>query len=219
MSKIRTTIDHIVRKKSIVEYLAKRGIEPLKTLSGGRYLYYCPIPDHAESKPSFYVWTQAEYENYYCFGCRSNHNIIHLAAALDGIPFRDALNKLSEGLKFTHEDDVELDKLRGNKEWEVDRVIFPFADMLISISHRCYTYLRGVEFDPVEVTIIDQLYARIDGYLASGEVHEIEEVYHTLNKVLKIRKQKHKEACRERRKDMLRYSAPAGKGLDQVPPN
>ena len=49
--------------------MEKKGHFPVKNLTGGRLSYLCPLPWHAESKPSFVVWTNSEYENFYCFGC------------------------------------------------------------------------------------------------------------------------------------------------------
>ena len=59
----------ILKTKSIVSYLERKGHNPVKQLSGGRLSYLCPFVDHKESKPSFMVWTNAEFENFHCFGC------------------------------------------------------------------------------------------------------------------------------------------------------
>ena len=68
-STLQSVIEHILKKKSIVEYLEKKGYQPFKQLTGGKLSYLCPLPGHTETRPSFFVWTNSEFENFYCFGC------------------------------------------------------------------------------------------------------------------------------------------------------
>ena len=206
----QSIIAHVLQKKSIVEYLEKRGVEPVKRLNGGRYVYLCPLPDHHDTNASFYVWTEnGESENYFCFGCQSHHNIINLVSAMEGISFKESLQKLSDGMKFTLDDDIELLKARMDKDWRLRKDTFNYPDMMVSISSMCCAYLKSVGYAPSEMEVIEKFYAKIDHFLLQGEVHEIEDMYAMLPKVLFLRKKKFKQEQRERMKRNFNETVPS----------
>lgn len=194
----QSIIAHVLQKKSIVEYLSKRGVEPVKRLNGGRYVYLCPLPDHRDTNASFYVWAEnGEYENYFCFGCQSHYNIIHLVAGMESLSFKESLQKLSDGMKFTIDDDIELLRARMDKDWRVRQDAFKYPDMMISISALCMAYLNFSGNDAGELAVIEKFYSKIDHFMLQGEVHEIEDIYALLPKFLAARKKKFKEKKRE----------------------
>ncbi len=104
MSDMPSPIEHILKQRTITDYFEKRNIVPVKILSGGKISYYCPFPDHAETKPSFMVYTNATYQNFWCYGCQRGYNIINLVAGLEGLTFKEALSRLADGLDISIED-------------------------------------------------------------------------------------------------------------------
>ncbi len=69
MSSSSIYTNEIFRKRKITDYLASKGIFPQKE-HGNRKLYRCPV-HQGDTSPSMTVFTDSEYENYYCFGCHS----------------------------------------------------------------------------------------------------------------------------------------------------
>lgn len=171
----RALIYRILKKKSIVEFLEKKGHFPVKQLTGGRISYFCPLPWHSESKPSFVVWTNSDYENFYCFGCLAKHNIIHLVSFLDGISTRQSIELLAEGLEFSLKDEENfvieeiLQKADPDHQQE-------FSKVLLEISGICNSYLQSVDYDINECERIDKLWTIVDNSLRDYDFEKIETI-------------------------------------------
>lgn len=185
-----------------MEYLEKKGHFPVKHLTGGRLSYLCPLPWHAESKPSFVVWTNSDYENFYCFGCQAKHNIIHLVAFLDSVPARSAIEKLSDGLEFTIADDeklVQADhiqhylKIAGVSPGGHDAVA-ELAKSMVEISNICNMFLESVDYDEKECDRMDKLWAIVDQSLQDFDFEKIEGIRADIGGLIL----KHKEALRQK---------------------
>src|SRR4051812_41838588 len=91
-------IDEILRTRKITEYLTTKGIHP-ESESAGKIKYRCPL-HQGDNDPSFMVYTNGEFENFYCFGCRAKYHIIHLYRDLEKVSFKEALQKLGSGLEI-----------------------------------------------------------------------------------------------------------------------
>ncbi len=185
-----------------MEYLEKKGHFPVKSLTGGRLSYLCPLPWHAESKPSFVVWTNSEYENFYCFGCQAKHNIIHLVAFLDNIAARRAIEKLSDGMEFTIADDeklVQADhiqhylKIAGVSKGDHDAVA-ELAKSMVEISNICNMFLESVDYADKECDRMDKLWAIVDRSLQDFDFEKIERIRADIGGLIL----KHKEALHQK---------------------
>ncbi len=186
----QSLIHAILKKKSIVEYLEKRGHQPYKSLSGGKLQYLCPFPDHKENKPSFVVWTNDEFEKFYCFGCQRNYNIINLVAGLEGISFRDAVEILGDGMEIGVHESIEIELERISKNMgNIDRDM-GMPETLLSISNLCRSYLDGVKNDPDEQCLIDKLFSIVDGDVREFKFDEISQTLSNLPFVLYKKQQK-----------------------------
>jgi hypothetical protein len=75
--------NEIFRKRKITDYLASKGIFPQKE-HGNRKLYRCPV-HQGDTSPSMTVFTDSEYENYYCFGCIEENELIWTSSGLKKI--------------------------------------------------------------------------------------------------------------------------------------
>jgi len=186
-----SVIQHIQAKKSIVAYLEEKGYQPVKILTGGRMAYLCPFPDHKETKPSFYVWTNSEFENFHCFGCQRHHSIIDLVAGLENISFRQALDRLAADFEITIEESVGLDLKRIRNIAVSGRFTKEISDVLLSVGSLCRSYMESVGGDASEQCIIDSLYRQIDLDIANFEFDKIEETLQHLPVVLSMRQEKY----------------------------
>jgi DNA primase len=187
----QSVIDQVCSKKSIIGYLEEKGHKPFKVLTGGKFAYLCPFPDHNETKPSFIVWTNSEHENFHCFGCQRGFSIVHLVAGLESISFKDALERLCEGLEVSLEDSVMYSTaLSAKAANEKDTQLGYIADRLTVISSLCRTYLESVDNDPNEQCIIDRLYRQVDSELANFELDKIDDTAAYLPEILQRRREK-----------------------------
>jgi len=185
----KSQIEQIISKKSIMEYLENRGHQPVNCIGNGRYRFLCPFSDHKESNPSFVVFTQSEYENFYCFGCGKGGTIIQLISHLDGISFRQTLEKLSDGITVSAEEDIKflIERIK-NSSLTSQEIAFDFSKTLLEISWQCLCFLQGVDFNENETHIIDGYYEFIDEQLLSAQLEKIEQSVQFLPTVLSQRK-------------------------------
>lgn len=193
-------IEHILQKNSIVEYLEKNGHHPVRELSDGRLSYLCPFTDHHETKPSFMVWTNSTFENFYCFGCQRQYHIIHLMSFMENISFKDALNKLSEGLEFSIEQDRDYIIKKIEKTWKETKRNSDLSYIFLSISGMCRAYLESVDYNQDECRVIDTLWKNIDAEIAEFDFPSIEMTLNYLPKMLQNRRSKFEEMKIERMK-------------------
>lgn len=186
------SIESIIHRKSILEYLEKRGHYPVK-VSGGRHQYFCPLPDHEDRKtPSFMVWKDG-FEKFYCFGCMRYLTIIHLVAYMEGLTFREAAKRLADDLEISLEEDFEFTLSafeRDCKSGEMFRFITDAAELgevLLSMSSMVYTYLESVKFNRAECGIMDQFWSIVDDEIDSFDYSAIKETHKYLPTVLNSR--------------------------------
>jgi len=199
MSSIQSIIYQVLRKKPILDYLEKRGHQPVKSLPGGKYQFVCPFPDHNETRPSFIVYTQSgDFENFHCYGCQRSYNIIHLVAGLEGLSFKEALARLSEGMEISLSDGVDIELERIAKDFERPREVVQLQDVLMAISSMARSYLESVNNDPAECCIIDSLYASVDNDIASCCFENIYETFSFLSATLMKRRRLLKKTQLER---------------------
>jgi len=186
---LKSQIQQVLKDKSVLDYLSKRGHSPVDTLAAGKYRFLCPLDGHDESRPSFFVYTQAEYENWYCFGCARGGSIINLVSYLEHLSFKDALEKLSDGISVSAEDDIKfiLERIKKDSLQQAEPVS-DLAKLLLQASWQCLFYSQGVDFDQNEMDIIDKYYAFLDELTLNTEFEKIEESISHLPIVLEQRK-------------------------------
>lgn len=194
---------HILKKKSIVDYLERKGHKPFKMLSGGRLNYLCPFLDHKESKPSFMVWTNAEFENFHCFGCQRGYSIIHLVAGLEEIPYRQAVEILSDGVEVSLEEDVRLQLELLDKRLLGGETKTAIGDKLLAIGTRCRYYLESVDHATSEVDIVDRFYEQLDQLVLNLDFDEVDECFDNLSPILRLRRDKFENIRRDALRQQL----------------
>jgi len=84
-------LDHLKRNVSILHVCAAHGID-LKKHGTGDYVGRCPFPGHEDDEPSFIVTPSKNL--FHCMGCDAAGSVIDLVMQLDGLTFREAVDKL-----------------------------------------------------------------------------------------------------------------------------
>ena len=149
------------------------------------------MPWHSETKPSFIVWTNQEYENFYCFGCQSKHNIIHLVSHLESISVKKAIEKLSDGMEFSIADEEKLEQETVLNEVNIigtTKSKAPTAEVaksLIEMSDMCHMFLKGVDHEPDEQKRIDKVWSIVDDCLRNYEFDKIENMRREIGPMLR----------------------------------
>lgn len=169
-----STIRKILISKPITAYLEQKGFLPVKQ-TPGRLWYKCPFPDHEETKPSFVVYVDGEFENFYCFGCGGKYSIIHLVAKLENIPFKTAVEKLSDGEVISDFDETKfiLKKLEAQFSHPIDNL--GISDALLIMSDYCRSYEESIERDKTEIENIDNLWKVVDDAILDCDFNAIKE--------------------------------------------
>jgi len=84
-------IDAIKRRNPIEEVVAGHGVA-LRP-SGARLVGRCPF--HQDEHPSLVVYPETA--SFFCFGCQAGGDVIDFVRRADGLSFREALERLSDG--------------------------------------------------------------------------------------------------------------------------
>jgi DNA primase len=84
-------IDTIKRRNPIEEVVARHGVQLRR--SGLHLSGRCPF--HDDEHPSFVVYPETA--SFHCFGCRVSGDVIDFVRRADGLSFREALDRLSDG--------------------------------------------------------------------------------------------------------------------------
>ncbi len=206
MNSQSSMIYRILQKKSIVDYLDQQGIHPAKVLAGGKLQYLCPFPDHNENKPSFMVYTESDYENFYCYGCKRNYSIIHLVAGMEGLSFKDVLEKLGDGSDAGFMDNIQIERDRFDRE--VDKIEQTRKDsleqILMSISSMSRKYLESAQYDSKETDVVDRVLLSVDTDLAAENFKGIDDTISNLPEALKKRKDVFNQQKVEKERNKIR---------------
>jgi len=90
-------LEQLKRSVSILHVCAAHGIE-LKRHGTSDHIGRCPFPGHEDGEPSFVVTPSKNL--FHCMGCDAAGSVIDLVMQLDGLTFREAVDKLmtSNGL-------------------------------------------------------------------------------------------------------------------------
>jgi len=166
-------ISSILEKNPVVEYLAARGHDPMRSY-GARHVYSCPLHG-PEKDPSFYVFTDKEFQYYHCFGCRAHGDIINLVAALENLEIKKAIGRLAFGLNITEQEVI--DRLAEDIENSKSKTDIGLEDIAIRLACTFRSFLEEVNKDPVEVAFMEQVFRNVDRLIAAMDVDELRKVY------------------------------------------
>ena len=174
----------IFREKKITDYLSQKGIFPSRE-HGNRKMYICPVHE-GDTSPSMTVFTDSEYENYYCFGCHSGTTIINLVADMENIDKRQAFKMLIQGL------DIPGDEVLSDFSSSYDKFVeaggyndlvsvAEVEEISLRISVECYNFLRDqTDFDAEELEFFETVLQRIDLLTRAKDRESLEALFYFL---------------------------------------
>jgi DNA primase len=167
-----TLIESILLNNPITDYLTSRGIEPARSM-GTRFKYLCPI--HGEKSPSFYVFTQNEYQYYHCFGCSAHGDIINLVANLEGMEIKSAIGKLAWGLNIPDAEVVE--RLAIDIENSKSKIELSLEEIALRLSRAFYIFIQETGKDSEEVKFMEEVFKKIDKMVVAMDLDALNAIY------------------------------------------
>jgi len=181
MAELSIYLKNIFKERKITDYLESKGIFPSRE-NGGRKMYICPV-HQGDTSPSMTVFTDSEYENYYCFGCHSGTTIINLVSDMEQIDKRQAFRILIEGLDIPSDealtdfsDDYDDFVKAGNYEDLISMA--DVEEISLRISVECYNFLNTTtDFDPEEMVFFEKVLQKVDALTRAKDKKGLEKIF------------------------------------------
>lgn len=168
-------IKKILEEKKITDFLEVKGVLSARSLND-KLVYHCPIHS-GDNDPSFVVYTNDIYENFYCYGCHAGGNIINLISEIDKKSIKQVIRELAKHLNIKEEDilDAEIEKLE--KEIESRNNI---EELSLKLSRCCYNYFETVDFNKAEMIFFEKVFEKIDKIIHSNDIDSLQKIYNFL---------------------------------------
>lgn len=141
---------------------------PLKPAGKGRWKGLCPF--HNEKTPSFYVDEQKGM--FYCFGCKAGGDAFKFVQMIEGVDFREALEKLAQetGVELPERGPVH----RPSKDLiEVNRLALSYFRNQLAGPPLAYLQRRGLEEATIERYALGFAPKRWDGLVNFLKRHDV----------------------------------------------
>ena len=163
-------IEQILKTKKITDYLAKKGHHPIGSEVNGRLKYLCPL--HNERTPSFTVYLNSDYENFFCYGCKKRHNIVHLYRDMECVSTREAIKVLSEDLSLDVESEIShaVDQIQNDHS---TRSEFTVPELALIISRCQYDFVQMINYDKNFIAKVDKLSELVDRVLDEDNIEAL----------------------------------------------
>jgi hypothetical protein len=138
-------VQEIIKKRKITEYLRSKHILPIGSETSGRFRYKCPLHE-GDNTPSFIVYTNSDFENFFCYGCKAKYHIIHLYRELEKISTEEAIKRLSDGLSLNLDSEMDFIIKDLENDYSVSNLFTPI-DLSLVMSRQLYDYTKQVDKD------------------------------------------------------------------------
>jgi DNA primase len=159
----------VARTARISDYLTERGVDLIK--AGRKTKCCCPLPDHSEKTPSFFIGSKDDgTEVFKCYGCSAYGDVISLVMKVEGVGFVEAMRRLSFKVGI---------KLSDGKGAPAIHVEMPEKDVLInlspeddygaSLSKMLWAYLETLDFSENAIDKVSKAYAAYDRLIAEND--------------------------------------------------
>jgi len=181
MREISIYAKKIFSERKITDYLAQKGIFPTRE-HGNRRMYICPVHE-GDTSPSMTVYTDSEYENYYCFGCHSGTSIINLVSDMEKIDRRQAFKNLIQGLDISSEETFEDFSMEYDDFVKAGNYgdLINMADVeeiSLRISVECYNFLNlQTDLDSEEVEFFEKVLQKVDFLTRTKDKQSLETIF------------------------------------------
>lgn len=195
-------IDEIQRKSKISDYLAEKGVSPAR-VNSDKMVYLCPLPGHSTDKaPSFCIYDKGDHEDFWCYGCKRGGGVIQFISEYEGISFKDAISRLSDGLDIDLSDimDRVIEEVKKANQGNFDDHQTVLQTVMY-VSSLCHDYFLRTNKSWDEVLIFEKMFALCDSFMKSRDKKKIEELSRLLPSIMGKR---YKEFARKKEKDEIR---------------
>lgn len=161
-------ISEILKTRKITDYLAQKGHHPVGNIMNGKLKYLCPL-HKTDKAPSFIVYLNGEFENFFCYGCKSGGKIVHLYRELENISTKEAITALANGLEL----DVNAEIAHAIREINEERALmteYTIVDAALSLNKMLYDFLKLVHYESSCVDSAEKMCQMIDKLIDAGDV-------------------------------------------------
>lgn len=189
-------VQEIIKKRKITEYLRSKHILPIGSETNGRFRYKCPLHE-GDNTPSFIVYTNSDFQNFFCYGCKAKYHIIHLYRELEKISIEEAIKRLSDGLSLNLDSEMDFIIKDLENDYSVSNLFTPI-DLSLVMSRQLYDYTKQVDKDTAICNKIECLYEAIDNSLLDCDINKLNEAYKYLPDVIAYGKQKYSSEKEEK---------------------
>lgn len=168
-------IKKILEERKITSFLGSRNYISTRSIND-KLAYHCPIHS-GDNDPSFIVYTNDIYENFYCYGCHAGGNIINLISEMDKKPIKQVIRDLAKNLDIKEEDilDAEIQKLE--QETISSKSLEEFS---LKLSRYCYDYFKTVDFNIEEMIFFEKVFEKVDSIIHSNDIDNLRKIYNFL---------------------------------------
>jgi DNA primase len=169
--KIDPQVAEICRRVKITDYLINKGVQLIRR--GNRSCCRCPLPDHDDHDPSFYIFSLPDgTELFKCFGCGRVGNILSIMSAIDNENKGSILKKLSAQAGITLSK-IEISAKLEPRPDEVEEIFCDEQDAATGIAQISVPFMQE---NPTEDVInkVSRMYEMIDHFVRLGDIKEIE---------------------------------------------
>jgi DNA primase len=180
---VSDALDEICRQVKISDYLTQRGVQ--LTQAGSRWKCPCPLPDHDDNDPSFYV-TEGErgFQFFRCFGCNRGGTIIKLISLIESTKMGFVIGKLS---KATGIDASGPGGRTSPDEPTEDEVMMSFCtedDQAMLLSSYALSFLKAQGGSVDAVNKVSKVYEYLDDMVERGDRDALHKATQRLKKIL-----------------------------------
>ena len=164
----------VVKREDLVLFI-EREAQVKFHRSGGKYSCVCPMKNHRDTKPSFFVFKKNDIFLYNCFGCGSSGTILDFTIdyGIAKTP-QEALVEICQKLNITAMDDMMIKAIRNAKinvdmEQKLENEHIRTAD----ICRNLLTEFRGnIEIEQW----VENAYRQMNTLLLRGDIHGISNI-------------------------------------------
>ena len=184
-------IEDMLAAANMVEVVENEYGLVLTPQPNGWYKTTCPMPDHRDDSPSFFIQPEKNFFN--CFGCGARGNLIEFMRRVDGISFPEAIQRLSvySGIDMANGETDVLRAIRDIKhmvneyinrqgETNLPGGMSEFA-FLMMVAQRMRKHEQKTDGDDNELDWIERVYTEIDDLMMHADHKGVRKVWSKLS--------------------------------------
>jgi len=157
-------IQKILEDNKVTDYLFSKNILPIGPPSpSGKVKYLCPL--HNEKTPSFFVYTEDKYENFFCYGCKTGGNFLDLYCKMENISFGRALRIFNVNVEIDNEKELSkiIERIKSQiSEKKVEKSKNNTSLVMLKMGVLGRSFLEKFDFDKEVEDFLESVYKKID---------------------------------------------------------